>query len=118
MRHQDVLKRGQFGQQVIELKDEPKSPVPHQVALALGQFVDALALEEDLACLGPIEQAQDVQERALARPAGAHDREHFASLDFEIDAAQHRDLVLSLPVALRQPARPQMSSRHFRLPWS
>ena len=102
LRHEHVFKRRQLGQQVIELEDEPERAVAQLVALAFGQVVDPLAVEQHLARFGRVEQAQQVQERALARAAGPHDRDHLAALDLQIDPAQNGDLVLALVIALEQ----------------
>ncbi len=57
----------QLGQQVVELEDEAERAVAEAVALAVGQVVDPLAIELDGAGVGRVEQAEQVQERALAR---------------------------------------------------
>ena len=117
LRHHHVLERGQLGKQVIELEDEPERAVAQSVAMPFRTVVDALAIEQDRPRIGGVEQAEDVQQRALARPAGPHHGDHLAALDLQIDPAQHRDLVLPLPVALAQTDRREMTCHRPRLPW-
>ena len=74
-------------------------------------------VEPDRARVGRVEQAEDVQQRALARPARPDDRDELAVLDLEVDPAEHRDLVLPLAVALRQPDRREVARHRPRLPW-
>src|SRR5690606_23334199 len=53
------------------------------------QPVDALAGKHDLAAAAR-EQAHDrLHRRALARPVAAHQRDHLAVADLEVDAEQH-----------------------------
>ena len=86
--HHHVFEGGQLRQQVIELEDEPERAVSEAVALGIGLIVDARVLEMNLAGIGPVEQPQDVQQRALSRPARARHGHHLAALDFQIDPAQ------------------------------
>ena len=100
-RQQDIFQRRQFGQQVIELKNhaELRDFAVLRDARA-GKLIDPLAGELDLAGIGRVEGAQQVQQRALSRAALAHDRREFGPARFQIDPAQHGDLDLSLAIAL------------------
>ncbi len=98
--HQHVLERGQLGKQMIELEDEAEGAVAKLVALALRDVVDPASVEHDFATIGRVEQPQQMQERALARPARPHHGEHLVPLDVQIDAAEHRNLVFAFPEAL------------------
>ena len=101
--HHHVLQRGQLGKQVIELEDEAEQPVAHRVPMPFRAVVDALGVDQDRPRIGGVEQAQDVQEGALARPAGPHDGDHLAALGLQIDPPQDRNLVPPLPVTLARP---------------
>src|SRR5260221_12758134 len=48
------------------------------------------ALEPHCPRAGPVETSEEMQERALARARGAHDRHRLARAQVEIDASQHR----------------------------
>ena len=89
---------------------KPNVSVPQLVAVAVGQVVDPLAVEQDRAGVGRVEQAEHVQQRALARAAGPDDRHELAVLDLQVDPPEHRDRRLPLPVALLQPARREVDS--------
>ena len=100
LRHEHVLEGGQLGQQVIKLEDESERAVAMLVALAIGEIVDPFAVEQYFTRVGCVEQAEQVEQRALARAAGSHDGDHLSALDVEVDPAENRDLVLPFPVAL------------------
>ena len=87
-RQLDVLDRGQRRQQVEELEHEADLAAAQARELGLAQLVDALAVEPDLAGRRAIEAGEEVEQRRLAAPARAHDRDELAALDREVDAAQ------------------------------
>ena len=66
------------GQQVEVLEHEADLAVPELGALVAVDAGDVLALQEVVAGRRPVEQAEDVHERRLARARGAHDRDHRA----------------------------------------
>ena len=115
--HHHVLQRGQLGKQMIELEDEAEHAVAHRIAMPVGTVVDPLAVDQDRSRVGGVEQAQDVQERALARAAGTHHGDHLAAFDLQVDPAEDRNLVPPLPVTLAQTDRRDMSCHRPRLPW-
>ena len=57
-RSKDVLKRGEFREQVIELKDHTEMPIPQEVATTTGQIVDTMTVKQDFAGVGLIQRAQ------------------------------------------------------------
>ncbi len=59
----------------------PKCFVAQEVAAARRQIVDAVAFEVDLAGVGRVERAEQVQQRALAGAALADDRQELAAAD-------------------------------------
>jgi hypothetical protein len=56
--------------------------------LAVGEVIVAAAVDRDGAGIGAVERAEDVEQGALARARGPHDRHHLALGDGEADAAQ------------------------------
>ncbi len=107
-RREHVFQRRQLGQQVIELEDHAELLVAQRVAPAARQVVDALAVEMDFAGVRPVERGQQVQQRALARPALTDDRQELAVAHLEVDAAQDRNLDLPFAIALFQFDRSQL----------
>ena len=105
LRHEDVFQGGEFGQQVVKLENEAECLVAQQVASLRRQVVDALAVEKDFAFVGPVEDAEQVQQRTLAGAGGADDAEEFALLYFQVEAAQHfrLDGVLAIGLLQRRP---------------
>ncbi len=82
-RHHDVLQRRGARQEVEALEDEAQLLGPHQRPLVRRQAAHLLAVEPELAGAGPVEAAQDVHQRGLARAGGPHQGHHFAPVDRE-----------------------------------
>ena len=95
----DVAKRGQFRQQVIPLEDEAKAFAPQRRQLGIVQRADVLARETVGAGAGPVQAAQDVHQRGLARPGRPHDRHEFAGRDGQVHVAQNGQRALALGIA-------------------
>jgi hypothetical protein len=70
-RNLDVAIRRQHGKQVIELKDEPDVPRAPVGELALRHARDLVPVHPHLARVGLVETGDQVEERRLARAAGA-----------------------------------------------
>ena len=111
MRREHVLKRGHLGQEVIELEDKPERAVAEGVAATIAEVVDPFSFHLDLPAFGGVQEAEQVQERALARTARADDRQEFAVFDLHIDASQHRDGVPTFTIALFQAAHGEFRHR-------
>src|SRR5262245_20619029 len=75
LRHQDVLQRRQFWQQVVELKDEAERLIAELVALARGQVINAFTFESHFTLVRAVEGAEQVQQCALARAGRADNAE-------------------------------------------
>jgi hypothetical protein len=101
-RHQDVFKRRQLRQEVIELKDETERAVAKGVALKGGQVVDAFILQANLTLIGPVERAEQMEQRALTGAGSPDNADELAVLHLQIDAAQHVDALGVLAVGLVQ----------------
>ena len=100
-----VLLGGQRGEQVEELEDEPDV-----VAAELGELlvVESLVVEaanRDRARGGRLERADDMEQRALAGSGRAHDRDHLALFDRQVDAVQSAHLGAALAVVHVQVVR-------------
>ena len=59
--------------------------------LAIGAPVDA-----DLAGAGPVQAADQIQQRGFARAGRAHDGEHLAARDLQVDALEGGDFALAV----------------------
>src|SRR5688500_10572246 len=102
-RHLDVARRARGGDQVVALEHEAEGLAPQPRQLVAAERRHVLAVEEVLAAAGPVEAAEDVHERGLARARGAHDGDELAGADVEVDAVQHLDLELAVLERLRNP---------------
>jgi len=77
-RHLDVLDRGQHGDQVVELEHEADG----SRAVARGiRAVERRAVDGDRPGVGPVERADEVQQRALARSRRAGQGDELARGD-------------------------------------
>ena len=90
--------------QVEELEDEARLLAPQAGRLRVAQAADHLAVEHDLAAGGPVEPAEQLEQRALAGAGRAHQGHELAAADLERDASQGLDLAVAEPVALGQVA--------------
>ena len=90
-RQLDIAFGGEHGQQVVELKHETDVLRPPARELAAAERADALAADFNRAAARRIEPAHQVEQRRLARPRRAHQREKVASGNNEVDALQHVD---------------------------
>src|SRR5688572_24136036 len=72
----------------MKLEDEADLTVAHAGKPRGGHLRQFFAGQPDTAAAGQIERADAMEERALARSRGAHDRQELARVDVEVDAAQ------------------------------
>jgi len=101
-RHRDVLQRGEFRQQVVELIDEAERFVAQAAPFAFRHSGEIIAEQMHAAGSGRVEPAKQMQQCALARAARADDGCRLASADFQIDARQHRHFRRALAEYLAQ----------------
>ena len=87
---------------MIELEDHAEAAVAEPVAAVRGKIVDPLAVEMDLAAVGHVERAQQVQERRLAAAALADDGQELALPHRQADAAEHGHFHRPLAIGLVQ----------------
>ncbi len=107
-RRQDVAQGGQFGEEMIELKDHAEILIAQQVALFGRQVVDPPLVQQDLSLFGPVERPQQVHQGALATTALPHNRQKLAAINLQIDFLQDGDYVGAFVVPLADPAGGQL----------
>jgi hypothetical protein len=81
-----IFERREFAKEVVELKDEPNTPVPYLRQRLVTLPVNRSAINADFASRWRVEGSQDVQQRALPGTALADDRDHLPAIHGEIDA--------------------------------
>jgi hypothetical protein len=90
-REQHVLDGRTLRQQVVVLKDEA-DPFGAKAGQVRGRQRERIHVtEHDGSAAGTVQRAEDVEQRALSRPARAHDGEGFAGPHRERDGAQNHE---------------------------
>jgi hypothetical protein len=74
---------------VVGLEDEADVVAAHAGQLALGASVEPAADHLDRAGLGPVQGAEEVQERRLARPRASDDGHELARVHLDRGAVEH-----------------------------
>src|SRR3990172_8438040 len=80
-------------EEVESLEDETDLLIPDVGELVLAELVDLLAVEEVRAARGIVEAAEDIHQRRLPRARGAHDGDHLAACNLEVDPGERHHLV-------------------------
>jgi len=95
-----VLEGREHRDQVVELEDEPHvgGPPAGQLRLVEGRDVDAA--DDDRAAVDLVDPGDEIEQRALARARGAHQREELAFADVEVDVPQNGNDVAAALVGL------------------
>jgi hypothetical protein len=86
-RHLHVLSGVEFRQQMVKLKDESNVAVPELHQLAVAQGSQVRVGNANLAFVGTIEPAEDVEQRALPHTGCPDDGHHLAVPDIELEVA-------------------------------
>jgi hypothetical protein len=95
----------QFVEQIMVLENEPDHPVA-KVGPGLEIEVPNLApIELEVAFIGSIEQAEDVEQSTLADSRGPHDSQYLPFLDFEIEVLEHLNPRLAGTETLAEPGK-------------
>jgi hypothetical protein len=96
--HRDlhVFRRGEFLEQKMELEDEPDLLVAKDREGVVVEAGNLVPRNVDGAGVGPVEQAEQVKQRALAAARRAHDRVDVARMKLEGNAVEHMHPVLCL----------------------
>ena len=85
--HGDVFEHREFGQQMVELEDEAKGAIAEKVPFAGREVIDPAVSEGDLAGIGFVQGAEQMEQGAFAGAGTADDADKLAALDGERDAA-------------------------------
>ena len=103
-RHHDILQHAEIVQQVVELINKADAAVAKAAQRGAGQRRQRLAAQPDVAGVGAIKAAQQVQQRALARTGHADDGDALARRRRQVEALQHLDAQRAVAVTLAQRA--------------
>ena len=110
-RHRHVLDRGELWQQVMELKNEPDLPIAKCDPRVVVGGGDVHVVDHNGAVVDPIEAPHHLQQRGLPDARRAHDGDHLAALDRQIEPPKNRQLAVAHRVRLRE--RPHLEERHY-----
>ena len=97
-RQLDVATRIEDRDQVEELEDEADVARAERGELVLGERVETLTRDLDAAAARAVEPRDQVEQRALARARGTHQRDEAAALDAQADVRERVYLVHAAPV--------------------
>ena len=86
----DVLEGGEPFDEVELLEHEPDAPAAQSSQLGVAQSTDVVAVDAHPTGGRPVQRADDVDQRRLARPGRPDDGHQLAVADREVDAAQRR----------------------------
>src|SRR5262245_14374644 len=100
-----VLERGEHGNQVVHLEDEPDVARAPRGQLAGGHVRQLVTRDGDTAGRGHVEAAEQIEQGGLAGAARAHECHEVAGVDVEVQSLQHVDLLATAPIDLAEPAR-------------
>src|SRR6202035_3995879 len=101
-RQRDVLGRREGGEEVEELEDHADVVASERRPILILECVHVDALDRDRPLIGRLEPAEHVEERALAAPARAHDRDEIARPDGQRNAANRLTRRPAHPVDLME----------------
>ena len=79
--------------QVIELKNQPHMPCAPAGQFAVGQFIDTLSTDLDRTFTGPVQTANQVQQRGFTGAGRTHQRQKFTAWDFQVQPTQDMNLL-------------------------
>ena len=98
LRQHDVFERGEFRQQPVRLVDEADIGAPDLGALDVGQLRGRRARDIDLAVVGALQQARDMQQRRLAGARRRHQRHRLPRPQRKLGAVEDGQRRLALRV--------------------
>src|SRR5439155_9273333 len=78
-RHQDVLEHRALRQEMVRLKNKSDLAIAHRGELDVVKLTQVPAVQQHMACAGPIERADNIQQGALARAGWSDDGNGFAA---------------------------------------
>src|SRR5690606_18670243 len=94
-RQLDVALGRQYRQEVVELEDEADVPRAPAREAGAAEAADCRAADVDRAARRRVEATQQVEQRGLARPRRAHERQEITLRNVEIHALEHVDALAS-----------------------
>jgi hypothetical protein len=87
-RQSDILDRAERGQQIEALEDDPQSATAKQGSPPVAHRGQVFTVDDHRTVRGEIQPADQVQQRTLARTAGAHDGHELSCRHGERHASQ------------------------------
>jgi hypothetical protein len=99
--NRDVVTRGQGGQQIEALENEPDRVPPEARAVSVRHLAEIIATDQHLATRGAGQPTQDVEQRRLSAAGRTNHRHELALMDdaihtskcFHLDFAQAEDFL-------------------------
>jgi hypothetical protein len=99
LRNHHVLERRELGQKMVKLIDETQILAADAGPLFVAHGGGGVRTDEDLAAIGLLQQASQMEQRGLAGAGGRHERHDLAGPDRKIRAAQNFEGALALRIA-------------------
>ena len=90
-RHHHIFQSGEGGDQMMFLEYEPDGMPAQPRERGITKVHGILAIDEHVPGRRTVEQADDIEQRALARPRWTHQRQKFAMMQVEVDAVEDFD---------------------------
>src|SRR5262249_34276790 len=100
--NEHVLEHGTLGQEVVVLKDEADKAIAEIRQLGFRQGKRILTFQLHGPCRGPVERAQDVQERTLARARWPHHSQGLPAVQRKGNIPQYGEWTTACRVFLAQ----------------
>ena len=85
-RHHHVFESRELRQKVVNLPDEPQLPVAEISLLPVRESGNLDTPVVYRTVRRPVETAEQMEQSGFAGPRFAHQREHFAAMDFQVQA--------------------------------
>jgi uncharacterized protein YqeY len=98
----DILQRGQDGDEVEGLEDEPDIRVAPVRQFTLRERRDVRILNQAAAAGRPVDARDEVEQGALARTARSHQGDELPASDIEADAVEGAHLDIALAIQARE----------------
>ena len=119
LRHHHILQRRELGQEMVELVDKADVIAPDRRALIVAHGAAGLAAHIDLALIGTLQQAGQMQQRGLAGAGGRDKRHHLAAIQRQVGAFQDFKLAVGFVEDTGNTGKAQRRNGHGRaLGWS
>ena len=93
----DVPLRVEGRHQIVELKNKSNMPGAPRGQQPFGEAVQTLAAYADRTARGPVQSANQIEQRALARTGRPHQRQKFAGGNFQVQIAQDVNFLRAAP---------------------